>query len=333
MITMQQYLSQLIADITETAATLPAKPCYDIPPEAEDIEYVLEWENATVISIQKWIGIAKENFPPPVNLPAKIANKMLVVYFNRPVAWISEGTLHVQFWGTDPKNCSVTYKFCMCKDFDKESDIHGLNTSNENAAEIAILRKEINEIENKNEVEFLPKKAMVRYVEQLLDDMRWVTDKTNSLERFPGNIAIGSSQSGRELLNNPFVTLEELSSIKFEQLPDWLEDLGSREDVVDKEWEEMYTFEKWERVITIEPSESHELFRIMEDFAEYKVPGNMHLLLFDALSRRKLFGNFKNLIHQSDYEQEWYNYKQRRLEARVWALLPKGLLRSLIYQL
>jgi hypothetical protein len=40
---MQHYLNHLIADMRRAAENLPAKPYYDIPPEAEGIEYVIEW--------------------------------------------------------------------------------------------------------------------------------------------------------------------------------------------------------------------------------------------------------------------------------------------------
>lgn len=40
---MQNYLEQLIGDMRQAAKNLPPKPYYDIPPEAEGIEYVIEW--------------------------------------------------------------------------------------------------------------------------------------------------------------------------------------------------------------------------------------------------------------------------------------------------
>jgi hypothetical protein len=473
---MQHYLAQLITDMRQAAENLPPKPYYEIPPEAEGIEYVIEWENATEKPMHEWIGIPKENFPPleklsddelalmvneirnlwaaynfhadlPENLPAKIAYKLLVDYFDKPVAWISEGTLHIEFCDYEPENCPFPEEFCMCKEFAQETDGHGSTISGDNRAEIAMLEKEIKEIENKSETEFLPQQEMVRYVEQLLEDMQAITDKMNSAERIPDITEIRSSQSIRELVQNPFVTLDELSGIKYEQLPEhiamdglqtrkvlrsmlqmldafnlkvyypeqapheikyealrenwdtlyikhlpysgddidlctgdpqtcpfgefcecgrplefhmwdvpekyrevvkkiaennncgyvcfynpdtgemeeampeWLEDPGELEDAADQKWDEMYTFENWEHLITIEPPESHESFRIMEDFAEYKVSGKFQQQLFDALSNRKPFRNFKNLIDESEYRQDWFAYKQMRLEERAWSFL------------
>ncbi len=65
---MQNYLQHLIADMRRAARNLPVKPYYDIPPEAEGIAYVIEWENAEAKPMQEWFGIAKENFPPAEKL-------------------------------------------------------------------------------------------------------------------------------------------------------------------------------------------------------------------------------------------------------------------------
>lgn len=286
---MQRYLNQLIADMKEAAENLPPKPIYDIPPEAEGIEYVIEWENATEKPMHEWMGIGKENFPPPEklsndeldmmvdeilklwaaynihadlpeNLPAGIAYKLLVDYFDKPVAWISEGTLHVEFCDYEPENCPFPEEFCMCRDLGKESDIP------------VKYREVVKKIAENNNCGFVC----------------FVNPDTGEME---------------------------------EAMPEWLEDPNSLEDVVDQEWDEMYTFENWDRVITIEPPESHESFKIMEDFAEFKVSGKLQEQLFAALNRRKPFRNFKYLIDESEYRQDWFAYKQMRLEERAWTLI------------
>jgi hypothetical protein len=44
----------------QAAKNLPAKPYYDIPPEAEGIEYVIEWEKAIPKPMQEWFGINRK---------------------------------------------------------------------------------------------------------------------------------------------------------------------------------------------------------------------------------------------------------------------------------
>jgi hypothetical protein len=48
---------------------------------------------------------------------------------------------------------------------------------------------------------------------------------------------------------------------------------------------------------------------------------NMQQKLFDALNRRKPFANFKNLIDDSPYRQDWFSFKQKKLEEHVSRLL------------
>lgn len=115
------------------------------------IEYVIEWENAEPKPMQEWFGIEKSNFPPvekltkeelelmvdeilklwhaynfdavlPEDLPVDIAYKVLVDYFDKPVAWISEGTVGIEFCDYDPENCPFPEEYCMCKDFENYMD-------------------------------------------------------------------------------------------------------------------------------------------------------------------------------------------------------------------
>lgn len=79
----------------------------------------------------------------------------------------------------------------------------------------------------------------------------------------------------------------------------------------------------WERCIRIDPPESWESFRVMEDFIEYCVPDNEALKkrLWDAIAKRKPFQNFKYIIDNSPYRQAWFDFKQLQLEKYVRNLL------------
>lgn len=244
---MHNYLAHLIADLRQAAKNLPTKPYYEIPPEAEDIEYVIEWENAEPKPMHEWFGITKENFPPPEkltdeqlelmvgeilklweaynfeadlpeNLPAKIAYKVLVDYFDKPVTWISQGTSHIEFCDYEPENCPFPEEFCKCTDFDDDFDM-----STENAGEIAILNREIEDIEIKDEDEFLPIKKMKRYIEQLINDMASIADEIRQEVRIPGSPEMRGAEDTRQLIDNPYVTLEELTGIEVAQFPEYIE--------------------------------------------------------------------------------------------------------------
>jgi hypothetical protein len=477
---MQHYLNHLIADMRQAAKNLPAKPYYDIPPEAEGIEYVIEWENAVAKPMQEWFGIAKEQFPPaeklteeqlslmvdemlrlweayhfypnlPENLPAQIVYKVLVDVLDKDIAWVSEGEGFVELCEYDPQTCPFPKEFCWCKDFEDDDMDAVASLRSDNAAEIAALDKEIKAIEAKGPDEFLPEKSMQRYVEQLIGDIRASAAKFLQPILTPSTDEDRSAEDIRQLATNPFVTLQKLTGIKATQfpqhivmdglqtrkvlramlhlldacrlkidfppdaphetkyealreawdvdevqylplsgmdfdlctgnpmtcpygeycncgqplefdrsdvparlrnmlkeisenndcgmicffnpetgemeeaMPEWLDDPESFEDTTGEKWEDTFKFETWKQVITIDPPESHESFEIMEDFAEHKATGRLQQQLFDALNRKKPFRNFKNLIDNSDSRQEWFDYKQLRLEERAWELLHKQL--------
>jgi hypothetical protein len=64
--------------------------------------------------------------------------------------------------------------------------------------------------------------------------------------------------------------------------------------------------------LAFEGFESHESFRIMEDFAETVEDTELRNKLRNVLNRPKPFQNFKWLIDNSGrYRQEWFNYKNK----------------------
>lgn len=244
---MQNYLQHLIADMRRAARNLPVKPYYDIPPEAEGIAYVIEWENAEAKPMQEWFGIAKENFPPaekltdeqitlmvdellrlweayrfypnlPENLPAKIAYKVLVDFLEKDIAWVSEGEGFVELCDYDPQTCPFPREFCWCKDLEDEEGDQVLRQ--DNAAEIALLDKEISEIEAKGPDGFSPKKSMIRYVEQLIGDIQTSAMKFLKPMPIPATDEERGAEDTRQLATNPFVTLQELTGIEAWLFPD-----------------------------------------------------------------------------------------------------------------
>jgi len=213
-----------------------------IPPEAEGIEYVIEWENAKAKPMQEWFGIAKENFPPsekltekqlvlmvdellrlweayhfypnlPENLPAKITYKVLVDFLDKDIAWVSEGEGFVELCDYDPQTCPFPEEFCWCKEIEDDDMETGGSLRSDNANEIAMLDKEIKEIEAKGPDEFLPIKSMERYVEQLIADLQAAAQKFLQPKAFPSTDEERGAEDTRQLARNPFVTLEELTGI------------------------------------------------------------------------------------------------------------------------
>ena len=247
---MQRYIQHLIQDMHKAAKNLPAKPHYDIPPYAEGIEYVIEWENAEPRPMHEWFGIDKSNFPSadklsaeqlklmveeiiklwhaynfdavlPENLPTQIAYKVLVDYFDKPVAWISEGTINIEFCDYETENCPFPEEYCMCKDFNENIDMDDIDedTGLDNSYEIGILVEELNDFKNDTSKDFLPVVKMERYVEQLILDLNNITEKEDERNKIPDNIDIRSAMSVKQLIENPFVTIEQLTGINCTAFP------------------------------------------------------------------------------------------------------------------
>jgi hypothetical protein len=86
-----------------------------------------------------------------------------------------------------------------------------------------------------------------------------------------------------------------------------------------------YKYYDWEKYIIFEPLESDESFKIMEQFAEQLSDNKLQNKLFNALNNRKPFANFKYLIDNSLYRQDWFDFKKRRLENHVYELLLIGI--------
>ena len=69
--------------------------------------------------------------------------------------------------------------------------------------------------------------------------------------------------------------------------------------------------------IKFEVLESFESFKIMEHFTEQIPDPRFKWKLEDILQRKKPFQNFKNSIDNSDYRQDWFDFKQSELEKIV----------------
>lgn len=55
----------------------------------------------------------------------------------------------------------------------------------------------------------------------------------------------------------------------------------------------------------------------MEQFVNSLSEGRIYKRLSDALSGRKPFANFNNIIHQSDERENWFAFRQSCLERYV----------------
>ena len=74
-------------------------------------------------------------------------------------------------------------------------------------------------------------------------------------------------------------------------------------------------------LIKIEVIESFESFKIMERFIDQLTDRHFKLELEIILQNKKPFQNFKRAIDNSNFRQEWFNFKKIELEKIVEKLL------------
>lgn len=69
--------------------------------------------------------------------------------------------------------------------------------------------------------------------------------------------------------------------------------------------------------IRIEPPSSHEGFKIMAAFADQLQDAYFQRRLQEVLNARKPFQNFKRLIDDSKYRQEWFDFRAVEVEKLI----------------
>ncbi len=77
------------------------------------------------------------------------------------------------------------------------------------------------------------------------------------------------------------------------------------EDLIDKIESDLSNYERFEKM------NSNEGFQVMEDFANSLSDIHFKDKLFDQLSNRKPFQNFKFMIDSSEYRQDWFDFKKK----------------------
>ncbi len=117
-------------------------------------------------------------------------------------------------------------------------------------------------------------------------------------------------------------------TLEMEDIPEHMltEDAEEFEFVTGESLEEMdFKHTRWEKYITIEPLQSGESFRIMESFADQILDNNLQKSLYKALNRKRPFANFKYIIDNSEFRQQWFDFKHARLEKHVYEIIEAEL--------
>jgi len=87
-------------------------------------------------------------------------------------------------------------------------------------------------------------------------------------------------------------------------------------------------YTQWENYITIEPLETNESFRIMEKYAEQVDNSRLRAQLVNAIYNPKPYANFKRIIDNSDFRQDWFDFKDMQLQDYVKTMIEINVQRK-----
>ncbi|MFA6618215.1 MAG: hypothetical protein WCT23_03995 [Candidatus Neomarinimicrobiota bacterium] len=89
---------------------------------------------------------------------------------------------------------------------------------------------------------------------------------------------------------------------------------------------DMAEIKSWENCLKLEPLESWQCFRFMENFIETLDDHQMQARLEIALQKRHPFSNFKHAVDNSEYRQAWFEYRDEQYLQAVIKNLPLELM-------
>lgn len=114
-----------------------------------------------------------------------------------------------------------------------------------------------------------------------------------------------------------------LDTVEMEDIPQSLvNDPDDFEAITGESFETLdLKYPDWKNYISFEPLDSHESFKIMEYFADDLMDESLQEKLINALNHRKPFANFKDIVENSRFRQDWFDYKTRWLENHVKEML------------
>jgi len=96
--------------------------------------------------------------------------------------------------------------------------------------------------------------------------------------------------------------------------PDWQDEMYAE---VKADMNKIYSWDLKD-TIRIEKPESHEAFKFMERFVDEVIPeGKLKQDFWKALSRSHPFSNFNAIVHDCEYRENWFEFKQNALEEYV----------------
>lgn len=153
--------------------------------------------------------------------------------------------------------------------------------------------------------------------EEVIEDVDEIVDEglDEEIEELVPKIAESIDSGLFCFLNRDTLEMEEVSKTLVEDPEEFEALTGETAESMNLKYTD------WENYVTFGPLESHESFQIMEEFTENLEDKKLKGELFNALNHRKPFANFKDIIDNSRYRQDWFDFKKQWLENHVRRLI------------
>ena len=114
------------------------------------------------------------------------------------------------------------------------------------------------------------------------------------------------------------ISIDEIAYAMDSHSPEmeWYYDFDEQATVVNMPYNGCYP-DRNHQLLRIEPLESWEGFRIMEDFVDTVNNRRDQDKLWKALSQRHPFSAFRNMLHYTNQREAWFAYKNERMKVIV----------------
>jgi hypothetical protein len=124
-----------------------------------------------------------------------------------------------------------------------------------------------------------------------------------------------------------FICFFNPETLEVEDIPkDLAYDPEEFEMITGETWESAgIKHEEWDKCIEIEPMESRDSFKVMEYFVDEIDDQQMQNKLINALRRHRPFANFKHIVENSDYRQQWFDFRQKQWELYAWRIIQADI--------
>lgn len=293
---MQRYIEQLIEDLEYVAQHPPTPSYFEAPPQLEHDASLSELALVPFKTIEELTGINQEVFPEIIDLHGDQCEKV-----NKAIFKVFE-SLHIDL-------------------IDVPSDIP------------PEWLYEVLSTNWQHPVQYLPSSGMDLelctgdYMTCPYGEYCSCYEESEDPEPYEmPEMIMALAKSIAESIDCGLIVYLNLDTLDLEEVSAEMEDPEDFDSNFSQcDWVERPKFYDWENTIRFEPLEAHESYKMMEAFVENMEDEQLQAELFNAMDNQKPFAHFNGIIDNSEFRQNWFDFKQHYLENHVQILLSKEI--------